>query len=116
MELLDAVRVFSALGNATRLRAFRMLVKAGPSGLTAGAISRSLQAPPSTVTAHLGRLVQSGLMKSWRSERNIYYAVRVEQVRQIISYLTVECCQGQPELCGFGDEDANVRQKAREKA
>ncbi|MDX1482912.1 MAG: helix-turn-helix domain-containing protein [Alphaproteobacteria bacterium] len=116
MELNTATRVFSALGNITRLRAFRALIEAGPTGLTAGAIARSLDVPPSTLTAHLGRLVQADLLQSWRSERNIYYAIRVEQVRDVVAYLTMECCRGQPELCGFEGKASAAGQELEDSA
>lgn len=103
MEIREATTVFAALGNETRLRAFRELIKAGQPGMTAGALARTLGVPPSTLTTHLAALVQSGLARSWRVERNIYYAIDVEGIRGIVEYLTGDCCRGHPELCGFGD-------------
>jgi len=93
--------MFSALGNETGLRAFRALVEVGQPGMTAGAIARALDVPPSTLTSHLASLVQAGLLHSWRAERNVFYAVDVEGIRSLIDYLTADCCRGHPELCGF---------------
>lgn len=101
MEIRDATAVFSALGNETRLRTFRALVEAGQAGMAAGVIARSLAVPPSTLTTHLGALVQAGLVRSWRAERNVFYAVNVDGIRALIDYLTADCCRGRPELCGF---------------
>ena len=36
-----------------------------------------------------------------RSEGStVRYAVHVEGMRRLLTYLTEDCCQGQPELCG----------------
>jgi DNA-binding transcriptional ArsR family regulator len=105
MEISDATAVFAALGNETRLRAFRGLVEAGQPGMTAGAIARSLDVPPSTLTSHLAALVQAGLVRSWRAERNVFYAVNVDGIRALIDYLTADCCRGRPELCGFSESE-----------
>ena len=109
MEILGAIGTFAALGNETRLRAFKYLVQAGKAGMTAGNIARALEVPPSTLTTHLGTLVQAGLIQSWRSERNIFYAIRAEGIRDLVHYLTSDCCQGRPELCGLENGEASSR-------
>lgn len=103
MEISHATAIFAALGNETRLRAFRSLIEAGQSGMAAGAIARALGVPPSTLTSHLASLVKAGLVRSWRAERNVFYAVDMAGIRALVDYLTADCCRGHPELCGFTD-------------
>jgi len=100
METKQAVVALSALAQETRLRAFRLLVQQGPTGLPAGEIAERLTVPPPTLSSHLAQLERAGLVHSWRLERRIFYAVDVEGTRHILRYLTEDCCQGHPELCG----------------
>ena len=88
-----------ALSQETRLRAFRLLVQQGPTGLSAGDIAERLSVPPPTLSSHLAQLERAGLARSWRVERRIFYAVEVEGTRRLLRYLTEDCCQGQPDLC-----------------
>ena len=100
MEESKTVDVLQALGHATRLQTFRALVVAGPDGLPAGALAALTGVPSSTLSTHLSRLEHSGLVYSQRRSRQIIYAVQIEAVRRLLSYLIEDCCQGQPELCG----------------
>ncbi|MCP5373020.1 MAG: helix-turn-helix transcriptional regulator [Hyphomicrobiales bacterium] len=100
MESKNAVKAFAALAHDTRLDVFRLLVRQGPSGLRAGEISARLGVPPSTLSAHLSRLESAGLLRSWRDARNVIYAPHVEGVRLLLTFLTEDCCQGHPEMCG----------------
>jgi protein-tyrosine-phosphatase len=47
-------------------------------------------------------LERAGLLRSWRVQRNIFYAVDMEGTRRLIAFLTEDCCQGHPQLCGYG--------------
>ena len=100
METKHAVAALSALAHDTRLRAFRLLVEQGPPGLPAGEIAERLSVSPPTLSSHLAQLERAGLAHSWRVERRIFYAVEVEGTRRLLRYLTEDCCEGQPELCG----------------
>ncbi len=100
MKITSAVTALSALAHETRLKVFRLLVKRGPAGLPAGRIAEELSVAPPTLSAHLAQLERAGLVRSWRVERWIYYAIEVDGTRQLLSFLTEDCCQGQPELCG----------------
>jgi DNA-binding transcriptional ArsR family regulator len=102
MESKDALAKLAALSQETRLDAFRLLMALGPDGLAAGDISRRLDVPPSTLSSHLAVLEHAGLVRSTRIQRNICYAVDVEGARALIGFLTEECCQGNPEICGPG--------------
>ena len=101
MEMTDAIEALSALAQEHRLGVFRLLVRRGPSGLAAGEIAALLGLRPSTLSHHLAHLERAGLLRSWRRERQIFYAANVDGMRRLVSFLTEDCCQGHPELCSF---------------
>ena len=84
----------SALGNRTRLRLFRLLVKAGDTGLNVGDIQKRIEAPPSTLAHHLTTLARSGLVIQERRSREIISRVDYGAMRDLTNYLTEECCAG----------------------
>ncbi|MGE0652197.1 MAG: ArsR/SmtB family transcription factor [Alphaproteobacteria bacterium] len=116
MEMEDAALSFQALAHETRLKAFRLIISAGRDGLPAGEIARLLEVPASTLSSHLAILERAGLIQSWRVQRSIFYAVEEEGVRDIVSFLTRNCCRGEPELCGFQVQTPAPRGKARKRA
>lgn len=101
MELTKVVEALGALAQEHRLAVFRLLVREGPSGLPAGEVAERVGVPPSTLSHHLAHLERAGLLRSWRVQRRIYYAVDVEGTRRLVDFLTEDCCQGHPELCGY---------------
>jgi len=95
-----AVASLSALAHGNRLRIFRLLVKRGPSGMPAGAIADRVGMSATNASFHLKELDRAGLLRSTRHGRFVRYAVDVEGMRKLLTYLTEDCCQGRPELCG----------------
>ena len=77
-----------------RLRIFRALVGAGPSGLTPGALSATLDVPASTLSFHLKELTHAGLVTQERDGRHLIYRPALDQMNELLSYLTAHCCQG----------------------
>jgi ArsR family transcriptional regulator len=100
MEIKNAIDAFSALAQETRLSVFRLLVVAGADGMPAGAIAKELSAVPSTLSHHLTLLERAGLLRSWRVQRQIFYAADYSGVGQVIEFLLEDCCDGRPEVCG----------------
>lgn len=100
MEGREVVLALGALAQETRLAVFRLLVAAGPSGLSAGSIAARLDIPPSTLSFHLKELDRAGLVRSWRNARQIFYAAEFETMRRLLAFLTEDCCGGRPEVCG----------------
>lgn len=100
MEATDAVAALAALAQETRLEVFRLLVRAGPSGMAAGEIARAVAVAPSTLSFHLKELEGAGLVRSTRLQRRILYALDLEATRRLLTFLTEDCCGGHPEICG----------------
>ncbi|MEQ8585798.1 MAG: metalloregulator ArsR/SmtB family transcription factor [Thalassobaculaceae bacterium] len=100
METANVVAALSALAQETRLAIFRLLVRTGPEGLSAGAISRNVGVVASTLSHHLGLLEQARLIRSTRHGRNVIYRSDVEGIRALLRFLVEDCCGGRPDLCG----------------
>ncbi len=99
MEQLDAVTALAALAQNNRLDVYRLLVQAGPEGMPAGRVAGTLKLAPNTLTFHFDRLRQAGLVTVRREGRLMIYAARYDTMNGLISYLTQNCCRGEPEQC-----------------
>jgi ArsR family transcriptional regulator, arsenate/arsenite/antimonite-responsive transcriptional repressor len=94
MNSSRAVDALSALAHEHRLRAYRLLVEAGPEGLNAGTIAARLRLPPSSLTFHLQNLHRAGLVTQQRRSRELIYAADFDAMNGLIGYLTENCCGG----------------------
>jgi ArsR family transcriptional regulator len=101
MEEKAVIKALAALAQEHRLKVFRLLVRHAPEGLPAGQIAAQVGIPASTMSSHLAHLERAGLLRSWREQRRILYAVETEGIRQLVTFLTEDCCGGRPELCGY---------------
>lgn len=100
MNESQAVTALAALAHPQRLAIFRVLVVKGPDGLPASEIAEAVKATPTGASFHLKELDRAGLIRGTRDGRFIRYAVHVDGMRQLLTYLTEDCCQGNPQLCG----------------
>ena len=98
MKQDKAAKRCAELGNTTRLSIFRLLVKAGQNGLPVGEIQKNLQIPGSTLTHHVQRLVQVGLINQRRESRTLYCEPQMDAIRELAEYLLSECCSLQTDL------------------
>jgi len=96
METNQAIVALTALGHATRLAIFRLLVEAGPDGRMAGEIGETLEVPGATLSFHLKELVHAGLISSESRGRNVCYRANFDAVNALVAYLTHNCCAGAP--------------------
>jgi DNA-binding transcriptional ArsR family regulator len=99
MEITTAVKALAALAQKSRLEIFRLLVKTGPEGLAAGDVAEQLDAPPATISFHLKELVNAGLIERRRESRSIIYSLKCSGMRDLLEFLSEDCCQGRAELC-----------------
>lgn len=100
MNTASAVRALQALAHPQRLKIFRALVREGSSGLFAGALAKRVRATPAATSFHLKELERANLVHATRQGRFILYAIRIDGMRQLMTYLTEDCCGGRPDLCG----------------
>ena len=99
MSPAHALAALSALGQPTRLEIFKLLIRREPEGLAAGAIADIVGAPHNTLSTHLAILARAGLVSGAREGRSIIYHADIEGMRDLISFLVTDCCDGHPELC-----------------
>ncbi|MEM9421348.1 MAG: metalloregulator ArsR/SmtB family transcription factor [Pseudomonadota bacterium] len=99
MDTHAAADRFGALAQPTRLTVLRLLVKAGPQGLNAGALAASAEVPASTLSFHLKELQTAGLASSTRQGRQIIYRAHYDGLRDLIQFLLEDCCQSDPAIC-----------------
>ena len=99
MDTLDAVKRLSALAQESRLDVFRLLVKAGPDGLAAGAIAKKLKIAANTLSAQLLLLSNAKLIRARRDGRSIIYSVDFDAMSKLLVFLTEDCCGGCAEVC-----------------
>jgi ArsR family transcriptional regulator, arsenate/arsenite/antimonite-responsive transcriptional repressor len=101
MEKTSAVAALAALAQDNRLDVFRLLVRAGRDGLSAGQVATALGLAPNTLTFHFDRLRHAGLVTVRRAGRSMIYAARFDNMRALLAYLSENCCQGVDE-CSSG--------------
>lgn len=99
MDNAIAVKIFASLAQESRLGLFRLLVQAGPEGLSAGSIAEQLGLPSSTLSFHLKELVHAGVAQSRQAGRFIYYSADFATMNALLGFLTENCCGGQPQEC-----------------
>lgn len=99
MDVTTAASSFRALSQKSRLETFRLLVRCGADGMSAGDIARSLGVPHNTMSSHLAILVNAGLLTSRRESRSVIYSIDFRGTRALLGFLMEDCCRGQPEVC-----------------
>ncbi len=95
----QAIGAFSALAHSDRLAAYRLLVRMGPDGLPSGEIAETLGIAPTRMSFHLAALERTGLVTARRQGRQVLYAIDVAAMRDLLGFLTEDCCGGHPEIC-----------------
>lgn len=92
MKIDDAAARLEALGNPTRLRIYRTLVKAGEPGMPVGKLQSRLGVPGSTLSHHLKTLIIVGLIGQERDATTLYCKANYPVMRGLVEFLVAECC------------------------
>jgi DNA-binding transcriptional ArsR family regulator len=111
MEKTDAVAALAALAQDNRLDVYRLLVQAGPEGMSAGAVAEALDLAPNTLTFHFDRLRGAGLVSVRREGRSMIYAARYKAMNGLIAFLTKNCCRGTSGSCRAGVKSSKTARK-----
>ena len=93
-ELEHHADQLGALGNPVRLQIVRFVVQAGHEGSPAGAIQTELDIPASTLSFHLKRLSEAGLLSARQEGTFVYYSADYTALRALTEYLWQDCCKG----------------------
>ncbi len=91
-----AIKALGALAHPYRLTLFKVLMRQGVAGKSAGQLARYLDVPPSSLSFHLAQLEQAGLIRARRHHRQIIYAADTDRVRAFLAFLTGDCFNGHP--------------------
>ena len=92
MKLDDAAAHLEALGNPTRLKIYRTLVRAGDAGLSVGRLQDKLKIPASTLSHHIKTLVAVGLVSQVRESTTLICHANFDAMRGLVAFLAAECC------------------------
>src|SRR5581483_8554466 len=92
MKITDAVSGLAALAHKARLSIYRLLVQAGPGGLTVGEIAAKLGMPGPTLSFHLSQLKHARLVRAERDGRRLIQTADYERMNLLVGYLTENCC------------------------
>ncbi|WP_372834398.1 ArsR/SmtB family transcription factor, partial [Puniceibacterium confluentis] len=102
-----AASTFAALGSEQRLGVLQTLVRAGPKGLSIGALGSRSGVTGSTLTHHLRILSQAGLITQERQGRSIICAaVSYGTLRDLSEFLLRNCCADCPDCTDPAAPDA----------
>ena len=94
MKQTDAVKLLAAIAHDGRLSILRRLIVAGPQGMASGALAEAENINPTTASAQLLVLSNTGLVGSRRNGQKIIYHVRYECFQHLVSFLMEDCCTG----------------------
>jgi ArsR family transcriptional regulator len=92
MKLENAAKQLEALGNLTRLAIYRSLVQAGPVGRPVGDIRDELDIPASTLSHHIAKLVNTGLLTQERDSRSLICRIDYENMDGLMAFMVQNCC------------------------
>jgi len=84
--------MFAAMGTEPRLRIMQLLMTAEPTGLIVGDIQSELDIPSSTLSHHLDKLKNEGLVSMRRESTFLRYTADTETLQELLQFLYAECC------------------------
>jgi len=91
-EVARFADMFSALGTEQRLRIMRLLLSAHPDGMVVGDIMTELGIAASTLSHHLDKLKNEGLVKVQRESTFLRYSANADVLQELLGFLYAECC------------------------
>jgi DNA-binding transcriptional ArsR family regulator len=96
MKIEDVAKQLEALGNPTRLKIYRALVRAGEAGLPVGRLQDKLKIAPSTLSHHVKTLVSAGLIHQQREATTLICRTNYDVMRGLVAFMVAECCADAP--------------------
>jgi ArsR family transcriptional regulator, arsenate/arsenite/antimonite-responsive transcriptional repressor len=84
--------MLSAMGTEPRLRIMQLLLSAHPDGLVVGDIGAELDIPNSTLSHHLEKLKNEGLVNVRREGTFLWYSANAQALQELLGFLYAECC------------------------
>jgi len=106
MKIEQAAKQLEALGNPTRLRVYRALVRAGDGGLPVGHLQKRMRIAPSTLSHHLHRLILTGLVTQERQATTLICRANYPAMSNLLGFLADECCADTARASGSSEPEA----------
>src|ERR1043165_10201086 len=78
--------MFSAMGTEARLRIMQLLLSAHPEGLVVGEIQEELGIPSSTLSHHLDKLRNEGLVQVKRERTFLRYTANQDACQALLAF------------------------------
>jgi DNA-binding transcriptional ArsR family regulator len=91
-QIVRYADMLGALGAEARLRIVRLLLAAHPEGLVVGEIGSELGIPPSTLSHHLDKLKNEGLVSVRRESTFLRCTANTKTLEEVVGFLFAECC------------------------
>lgn len=91
-QVAEYADMFSAMGTEARLRIMQLLLSAHPEGLVVGEIQEELEIPNSTLSHHLDKLKNEGLVEVRRESTFLRYTANTDALQDLLQFLYAECC------------------------
>jgi DNA-binding transcriptional ArsR family regulator len=91
-EIAKFADMFSAMGTEPRLRIMQLLLSAHPEGMVVGELQEELDIPNSTLSHHLDKLRNEGLVQVRRESTFLRYTANTEALQEVLRFLYAECC------------------------
>jgi ArsR family transcriptional regulator len=91
-QVIKYADMFSAMGTEARLRIMQLLLSAHPEGLVVGEIQKELEIPNSTLSHHLDKLKNEGLVQARRESTFLHYTANTSALQELLQFLYAECC------------------------
>lgn len=85
-------RMLAAMGTEPRLAIVRLLLTAYPEGLVVGEIAAELGMAASTLSHHLDKLKNEGLVAVQREGTFLRCTANAAGLEELLSFLYAECC------------------------
>lgn len=100
MNTTRAANAMDALGAPVRLSIYRLLVRAGEPGMNIGRLQQRTGIPRSTLSHHVHRLIDGGLVSTEKSGASLLLRADYRAMDALVGYLSDECCveEGAEEL------------------
>jgi ArsR family transcriptional regulator, arsenate/arsenite/antimonite-responsive transcriptional repressor len=94
MDLVISAKRLASLGHENRLELFKLLMQAGPEGMTVGELQSLLDRPASTLAFHLRELVSSGLVTQEKEGRMVRCRANYRALNDVLQFVKQNCCRG----------------------
>ncbi len=100
VKISETTIALNALGQRTRFEILRLLLKHDPEGLSAGEVACALSTAQNTLSSHLAKLSQAGLVHFKKRSRFRIYRADRERLSEVLAEVSSELLEVEPNVRG----------------